>query len=79
MAIGVCSADVTFFHLLFNGPLVNQLSRNVLGRFLQDMYIWVGVGMLNRPSFRDRSRDVAMVIDFCRESANITIRYDTVD
>ena len=32
MPKGLCFADVTFFYLLFNGPLGDQLSQNVLER-----------------------------------------------
>ena len=71
----LCSIDVTFFHLLFNGLLGYRSSENMLGRSspnFPDRYTY-GWAWSVRPSLSDRLRDVAMITNFWRESAKIGI------
>ena len=62
-------------YFLFSGPLGDQLSQNVLDlsspNFQDCRYHTYGWAWSIRPSLRDRSKDVAMVTDFWRESAKI--------
>jgi len=74
MSKGSCSADVTFFQLIFNGPLETiflSIYWTDLTKF-QNRYTY-GLSWSIRPSFRDRSSDVATVTNFWRQSPKIGI------
>ena len=60
-------ADVTFFLTVPWRPSISECAGPILFTFSEQVQIWVD--MINPPSDRYRSRDVAIVTDFWRESA----------
>jgi len=70
----ICSAKVTFFHLLFNNqrPIISERIGSLSS--FQDSYTY-GWAWSIQPSFCDLSKDGAMMSDFWGESAKIGLQH----